>query len=218
VIPEIIKYPKSLASYFALFQRVGNYSLFIPYAKEDNKYFSAVATYFDQFYSKSPRAKYLHDITLQGITMLKKKEIARSLSDQNNVVGGFEIELPDLSGKMIRLSSLKGKVVLLDFTAYEAKLSPVHNMALVELYKKYNEKGFEIYQVSLDQDEHFWKVTADNLPWICVFEKKSNRSPYVQNYNVKELPFYFLINREGDLVESKAQIKDIEVSISGLLN
>ena len=218
VIPEIIKLPKSLASYFALFQRVGNYSLFNPYSKEDNKYFSAVATYFDQFYPKSPRAKYLHDITVQGITMLKKKEIARSLSDQNNVVGGFEIELPDLSGKMIRLSSLKGKVVLLDFTVYQAKLSPVHNIALAELYKKYKEKGFEIYQVSLDQDEHFWKVTADNLPWICVFEKMSNRSSYVQKYNVKELPFYYLINREGDLVESKVQIKDIEVSISGLLN
>ena len=119
---------------------------------------------------------------------------------------------------MIRLSSLKGKVVLLDFTAYQAKLSPVHNIALAELYKKYKEKGFEIYQISLDQDEHFWKVSAGNLPWICVFDKMSNRSPYVQKYNVKELPSYFLINREGDVVESKAQIKDIEVSISGLLN
>ncbi|MDD4823020.1 MAG: TlpA disulfide reductase family protein [Bacteroidales bacterium] len=218
VIPEIIKHPQSLASYFVLFQRVGNYSLFIPYSKEDNRYYSAVATYFDQFYPKSPRTKYLHDITVQGITMRKKNEIARSLSDQNNVIGGFEIELPDLSGKMVRLSSLKGKVVLLDFTAYQANLSPVHNMALAELYKKYKEKGFEIYQVSLDQDEHFWKVTADNLPWICVFEKMSNRSSYVQKYNVKELPFYFLINREGDLVESKVQIKDIEVSISRLLN
>jgi len=218
VIPEIIQRPQSLASYFALFQRVGNYSLFNPYSKEDNKYFSAVATYFDQLYPKSPRTKYLHDITVQGITMLKKNEIARSLSDQNNVVGGFEIELPDLSGNMVRLSSLKGKVVLLDFTAYQAKLSPVHNIALAELYKKYKEKGFEIYQVSLDQDEHFWKVAADNLPWVCVFEKMSNRSSYVQKYNVKELPSYFLINRNGDVVESKAQIKDIEVSISGLLN
>ncbi|MDD2525928.1 MAG: TlpA disulfide reductase family protein [Bacteroidales bacterium] len=218
VIPDIILRPQSLASYYALFQRVGNYSLFNPYTKEDNRYFSAVATYFDQLYPKSPRSKHLHDITLQGLTTLKKNEIARSLSDQSNVVGGFEIELPNLSGKMIRLSSLKGKVVLLDFTAYQAKLSPVHNIALAELYKKYKEKGFEIYQISLDQDEHFWKVSAGNLPWICVFDKMSNRSPYVQKYNVKELPSYFLINREGDVVESKAQIKDIEVSISGLLN
>lgn len=217
LIPDIIKNPKSLASYFALFQRVGNYSLFSPYDKEDRKCFSAVATFFDQFYSKSPRSKYLHDLTLQGITMQKKKEIAQSLSDRNNVIGGFDIELPDLSGKMIRLSSLMGKVVLLDFTAYQAKLSPVHNMALADLYTKYKDKGFEIYQVSFDQDEHFWKVTADNLPWICVFDKNSNRSPYVRMYNVQQLPSYFLINREGDVVESKAQIKDIEVSVSRIL-
>lgn len=217
VLPDIIKYPKSLASYFALFQRVGNYSLFSPYDKEDCKYFSAVATFFDQFYSKSPRAKYLHDVTLQGITMQKKNEIARSLSDRNNVIGGFDIELPDLSGKMIRLSSLKGKVVLLDFTAYQAKLSPVHNMALAELYTKYKDKGFEIYQVSFDQDEHFWKVTTDNLPWICVFDKNSNRSSYIRKYNVQQLPSYFLINREGDVVEGKAQMEDIEVSVSRIL-
>ncbi len=217
VMPDIIKNPNTFSSYYALFQRVGNYSLFSPYDKEDIKYFSAVATNFDMYYPKSPRTKYLHDVTLQGITTQKKDEIARSLSDRDNVIGGFDIELPDLSGKMIRLSSLKGKVVLLDFTAYQARLSPVHNMALAELYSKYKDKGFEIYQVSLDQDEHFWKVTADHLPWICVFEKKSARSSYLRNYNVKQLPSYFLINREGDVVESKAQMQDIEVSVSKFL-
>ena len=61
-----------------------------------------------------------------------------------------------------------GKVVLLSFTAYQADYSPVYNMKLAELYKKYKSKGLEIYQVSLDADEQAWKVAADNLRgFVC---------------------------------------------------
>ena len=67
-----------------------------------------------------------------------------------------------------RLSDLKDNVVLVDFTVYNHVQAAAHNLALRELYNKYHDKGLEIYQISLDTDEHFWKTSADNLPWICV--------------------------------------------------
>ena len=72
--------------------------------------------------------------------------------------------LRDMKGNMHKLSDLKGKAVILDFTIYQSAVSPTHNYMLRDLYDKYAGQGLEIYQVSLDADEHYWKTTADNLP------------------------------------------------------
>ena len=64
------------------------------------------------------------------------------------------------------LKTLKGKVVLLDFSVFQSPAGAPHNMMLRELYNKYAKDGLEIYQVSLDADEHYWKTAAGNLPWV----------------------------------------------------
>src|SRR5690606_28119817 len=84
-----------------------------------------------------------------------------------------DILLPSVNGEKVTLSSLKGKVVLLDFTVYGADFSPKHNMDLNRIYERYRESGFEIYQVSFDSDEHFWKTAASNLPWITLRDPQS---------------------------------------------
>jgi hypothetical protein len=85
------------------------------------------------------------------------------------------------------------------------------------LYKKYADEGFEIYQVSLDNNEHFWKTAADNIPWVCV---RDNEAPYSQAanlYGVRELPTYFLINRANELVKRDVDVKDLETELQQLL-
>lgn len=76
----------------------------------------------------------------------------------------IDIQLKDLKGNTRSLTDLKGKVVLIDFTVYNNAMSAAHNLALRELYNKYASQGFEIYQISLDGDEHFWK----HLQIICL--------------------------------------------------
>ena len=82
-------------------------------------------------------------------------------------IGIIDINLRDMKGNMHKLSDLKGKVSFW-FTIYQSAVSPTHNYMLRDLYDKYAAQGLEIYQVSLDADEHYWKTTADNLPWVCV--------------------------------------------------
>ena len=90
-------------------------------------------------------------------------------------------------------------------------------MQLRDLYNKYHAQGFEIFQVSLDPDEHFWKTSTSALPWICVRDERGLDSPYLTSYNVQALPTFFLVNRNNALHKRDAQIKDLEAEIRSLL-
>lgn len=129
----------------------------------------------------------------------------------------IDIALPDLYGQERRLSDLKGKVVLLDFSAYEGKYSPDYNRALGQLYEKYHRQGFEIYQVSIDPNENLWQVSADNLPWICVRDADTTRSRVVLSYNVRSLPTAFLIDRNNVLQQRVTKLSELPREIEKLL-
>jgi AhpC/TSA family. len=214
----IYKDPKSPAAYYALFQRIHNYLIFDPFNKADNRCYAAVATAWDTYYPKADRSKNIVNMTLQGLKVLRKTE------EKSNVVlktetsnAHFEIQLPNIYGKKTTLSSLRGKVVLLDFTAYQTEFSATRNLKLREIYNKYKNQGFEIYQISLDTDENFWKTGASNLPWVCVHDKNSIQSSYLVTYNVQALPTFFLIDRAGNIVARDAQVSDINKEIIKLL-
>ncbi len=129
----------------------------------------------------------------------------------------IDIQLKDLKGNTRSLTDLKGKVVLIDFTVYNNAMSAAHNLALRELYNKYASQGFEIYQISLDGDEHFWKTSADNLPWVCVRDANGAYSSYISLYNVTNLPSVFLVNRNNELSARGENIKDLDEAIKKLL-
>ena len=118
---------------------------------------------------------------------------------------------------MRRLTDLKGKVVILDFTIYQSAVSATHNYMLRDLYDKYAARGLEIYQVSLDADEHYWKTTANNLPWICVRDGNGIYSTYATAYNVQNLPTLFLVTRANELSARSETIKDLEAAVKALL-
>ena len=126
----------------------------------------------------------------------------------------FNITLPRANGDSIALSSMKGKVILLDFTVYENTGISSRNLKMRELYNKYNSKGFDIYQVSVDKREHFWQQSAGNLPWTCVRDANGTS---LRLYNVHVLPTFFLINKEGEIVLRDAQIENTEKEIEKLL-
>ena len=80
-------------------------------------------------------------------------------------------------------------------------MSSSRNLALRELYNKLFSKGLEIYQISLDTNEHFWKTQADKLPWVCVRDPNGIYSEYVNVYGITNLPTIFLINRSNELLK-----------------
>ena len=131
--------------------------------------------------------------------------------------GVLDIALTDNRGQMRHLTDLKGQVVLLDFHIFAMDESPARILMLRELYNKYHAQGFEVYQVSLDPDEHFWKQQTATLPWVSVRDADGVNSQRLMLYNVLSIPDFFLIDRGNNIVTRAANIKDLEAEIKKLL-
>ena len=218
----IYKEPMKAYSYFALFQTIGNYLIFNPRNnKEDIKAFAAVATSWDTYYPHAERGQNLHNIAIEG---MKNQRIIEAQNQDLQVeaskvqeAGVLDIALPDNHGQERHLTDLKGKVVLLDFHIFALNDSPARIIMLRELYDKYQQQGFEVYQVSLDPDEHFWKQQTAALPWISVRDADGVNSQRLMLYNIQTVPDFFLIDRGNNLVKRAAQIQDLETEIKKLL-
>lgn len=218
----IYKEPYKAYAYFALFQAIGNYLIFNPRAnKEDIKAFAAVATSWDTYYPHAERGQNLHNIAIEG---MKNQRIVEAQNADIQIeaskvqeAGVLDIALLDNKGNMRHLTDLKGQVVLLDFHVFALKDSPARIIQLRELYNKYHAQGLEIYQVSLDSDEHFWKQQTAALPWISVRDEDGAGSQRLALYNIQAVPDFFVIDRGNNLVKRAAQIADLEAEIKKLL-
>lgn len=219
----IFKEPMKAYSYFALFQTftLGNMQslVFNPRSnKDDIKVFAAVATSWDTFYPGAERGKNLHNIAIEGMKDIRIVQAERNQQIDASKVktsGIIDIALADNKGQVRRLSDLAGKVVLLDFHAFGTKQSTQRIMMMRELYNKYHAAGFEIYQVAVDPDEHFWKTQTAALPWISV--RADENSQALTLYNVQSIPTFFLITKENVLYKRDVQIKNLDAEIKALL-
>lgn len=212
--------PNMPYAYFALFQSLNGYMIFDPLTnKEDVKCFAAVATSLNNAYPHADRSRNLYNMVIKGMknTRTPQQHTVEIPQDKIKEASIIDIQLKDLKGNTRRLTDLKGKVVLIDFTVYNNAMSAAHNLALRDLYNKYASQGFEIYQISLDGDEHFWKTSADNLPWVCVRDANGAYSSYISLYNVTNLPAVFLVNRANELSARGENIKDLDEAIKKLL-
>ena len=216
----ILQDPASASSYYALFQTVGSQLLFNP---EDNRNdvqsFAAVATQWDEHYPGSPRTMNLKNIALRGLSNTRQSRPVEIKIDSDKVreIGIIDMGFPDINGQERRLSDLGDYVVLLDFTAYSMPQSKERIMLLRELYDKYHARGLEIYQVSVDPDEHYWKVMSEQLPWVCVYCAEGLSSDMLKLYLVESLPAYYLIGRGSEMEARGENIPDLETAIRELL-
>lgn len=218
----IYKAPMRASSYFALFQTLGNMLIFNPReSAEDVKAFAAVATSWDTYHPNAVRGKNLHNIAIEGmkdVRIMRNKMAAQSIeASKVHVSNIIDISLLDNNGNRRSLTDLKGQVVLLDFHVFGARESTKRIMQMRELYNKYHSRGLEIYQVSLDPDEHFWKTQTAALPWISVRDPQGLQSKNLASYNVTSIPTFFLIDRNNELKKRDAQITDIDAEINALL-
>jgi len=214
----IYKAPNETYAYFALFQSINGMRLFNPMDnREDARCFAAVATSFCAKHPASKRAIGLKNITLKGIRTnhVQKDEYVDLPKMQE--VGIIDISLADRNGTQHKLSDLKGKVVLLDFIDYSKEAATDHNFFLRDLYKKYAAKGLEIYQVSIDNNIHFWKTISAQLPWICVNEPEGVYSSILKTYNIQSIPSLHIINRANEYVVRVSDLKSVDKTLKKLL-
>jgi len=211
----ILQNPRSTAAYFAVYQKVNDTYLFSPYNKSDKPFCAAVATSFNTYMPDYERSKNIYALVLDAIRTDRK---AKDKETWNEVLathgtGYINIVLPDKNNVERKLSSLIGNVILIDFSTYESKQSIDYIFSLRDLYEKYHSRGFEIYQISLDQNKQLWQQSTKNIPWICVRDLNGPNTRYAESYNVSEIPTTFLIDKKGNILFRSLGFEELKKEI-----
>jgi|SRR5450432_1447644 len=130
-----------------------------------------------------------------------------------------DLSLPDQNGKIVHISDLKGKVVLIDFWASWCGPCRQNNPTLVKIYSKYHDKGLEIYGISLDDSKKSWikAVQHDKLQWIQVIDDNGWSASSANIYGVDMIPSSFLVDQQGIIRTINAEGEELENSIKDLL-
>ena len=213
----IIKNKNTLSGLMALYQQIGARQYVLD-PKADLKYFEMVDSALTENLPKSDAVKALH---------AQVQEIKRQLDSEmelNSRLGmgtpAPEIALPNPLGDTILLSSLKGKFVLLDFWASWCRPCRLENPILVKNYAKYHEKGFEIYQVSLDKSRTAWEsaIENDKLTWIHVSDLLYWNSVPAKVYNIQGIPANFLLDKNGHIIAKNLRGDALEAKLSEIFD
>lgn len=192
----------SMVSMIALYQQVVP-GVYVLNPEEDFDYFIKVDSTLSSLYPESESVKYFHEQISQLVTGMG----ARNAGNANLEEGGEapDFTLPERNGSPVNLSSTRGKIVLLDFWAAWCPPCRAENPNLVNAYQRFNEKGFEIFQVSLDQTREAWLkgIEEDNLgQWYHVSDLKYWESIVVPLYQIQGIPTNFLLDRDGKIIGS----------------
>jgi len=207
----------SMVSLMALYQQIGPRSYVLD-PKKDFEYFEKVDSSLMSLYPNSGPVKSLHS----QVADMKKRFNADEQNSKRLATGKVapEIALPNPEGDTVELSSLRGQYVLLDFWASWCKPCRVENPNLVKAYKRFNDKGFEIYQVSLDKKRSAWEnaIEKDNLDWIHVSDLKFWNSSAAKTYNIQSIPASFLLNKKGEIIDKNLRGDALQNKLHELLS
>lgn len=129
--------------------------------------------------------------------------------------------LPDIHGNSVSLSSLKENPVILFFWASWSPESRADLQMLKTIYNRHKVNGLEIFAVSLDHNQNFWKAAVENeaLQWVNVCDAGGLQGPTATLFNLRDgLPYYYLIDKNGKIVHKTADFSALEESVIDLLH
>lgn len=177
-----------------------------------------VATAFSRRYTDSPIAETMQNQVLQIESAYL--EYKNGGAGSNSSVAP-EISMKNPAGKTIKLSSLRGKIVLIDFWASWCGPCRRESPNVVRLYNQYKDKGFTVFSVSLDEDHDAWKkaIAADGLIWPNhVSDLLGWKTPMTQLYGIEGIPHTVLIDKEGKIIGTGLRGESLEQKLKEIFS
>ena len=216
-IEFVITNVNSMASIKALYQKI-NDGTYVLYDPRDLQYLKIVSDSLNRRYPDSKHTLALaRDLKneLEQMYMRQLKQVTDTLPETK-----LDPDLKDIKGRRIAVSSLKGKHVLVTFWSARSKECIAENLQLKELYRMYNKKGFEIYQINLDANEEDWRaaVRFDELPWISTREDDPEKPVFARLFNVQTLPSNYLFDTKGNIVATNLHGRSLQLKLNQLFN
>ncbi len=207
--------PFSMASVLALYQKFSTTDQ--NYVIRDLQVMKTAASALNSIYPQSEQVQALYNNTLQFVRQQQAAKMQQFIQEQGE--NSPDIVLPNPDGKDLALSSLRGKVVLLQFWAAVNRDSRIQNPVLVDAYKKYKRKGFEIYQVSVNQNRIEWvdAIDKDKLTWANVGDMEGSVDAS-RVYNVQSIPFNYLLDKEGVIIAKNLTGPALDKALAAVLN
>jgi peroxiredoxin len=216
-IEFIINNITSLASIKALYQRISP-DMYVLYDQHDLQYLKIVRDSLTHYY---PKSKHVRALSQDFEKQMNEMYISQ-LEQMTNKIPQTKLDpdLKNISGKRIALSSLRGKYVLLAFWSVKSSSCVEENLQMKEFYKLYNKRGFEIYQINLDESESEWQtaVKFDELPWISTREDDPLNPVNAVIFNVKSLPANYLFDKEGNIIATNLHGRPLQLKLEQLFN
>ena len=206
---------ESPASLLALSHQLGNEPILN--SQLDFEYFTKVDAALSDKYPESALVSTLHKF-VEGARYQQNQGAS---ANQSTAIGSIapDIEMPDPDGNTLKLSSFRGKYVLLDFWAAWCGPCRRENPNLVKAYANYQNKGFEIFQVSLDRTHDDWvkAIAADKLDWIHVSDLQYWGSAAAKQYGVQSIPASFLLDPDGKIIAKNLRGPALEAKLMEVL-
>ena len=214
----ILNFYDNLSSLYALYQKTDD-ETYLFNKNRDIQYYKILADSLNKYHPNAAQVKALRNNTKDLIASLNSQRAMKMVEGVEPSVP--EIALPNTNQDTVRLSDLKGNVVLLSFWASWHDESISESIRLLDIYNKYHRKGFEIYQVSLDKSFENWtnSIRFNELPWINVSDLSYPNSLTARIYNIQQLPTHFLLNAKQDqIIGRNMTIAELDRKLSVMLN
>jgi len=205
----------SLASIKALYQKFDE-NTYVLYKNRDLQYLKIVSDSLQKFYPESNHTKALVADLEKGLGRYNQLRITQMM--ENMPKTELNVQLPDINKDTVSLLSNRGKYVLLSFWSTDSEACLKENLVFKSLYKKYNHKGFEIYQVCIDNDIAKWEksVKFDELAWISVIDTDTERSGVIRMFNIQSVPFNYMFDKEGNIIAKDLHGRSLNIKMNQL--